>query len=257
MDLTKESTDVLWRMYRHQRRTEVRNELINRWASLVQKHARRLARRLSAKVSVGEIASAAFDGLMDAIEGFDPDRKIKFETFAGKRIVGAVHDWLRSIDQQSRTLRDFQKHREAAATAVSSDRGRRACPTEVAEEMGISRRQYESYLGLIRSGTPISLNALEQEDRHDPDGRGLEIPDRRQPPPYGAMEENMVRSYITRGLRERERHLIYLYYFDELTMAEVGNVLGMSESRVSQLHKNVLSTLRRRFASRQEIRLVM
>ena len=140
MKLQIETTEAVWRRYRKNRDISTRNELLTRYAPLVHRQAARSSRHLSAQVSVDEIASAAFDGLMDAVATFDPDRGFKFETYAAKRILGAIHDWLRSIDVQSRGVRDFQKRQNAAFTVVSSDAGERAPNRQFFELLACGRQ---------------------------------------------------------------------------------------------------------------------
>lgn len=253
MELNIEQTNVLWRRYRETRNVANRNELVTRYAPLVHRQAARLGRHLSLQVSVDEIASAAFDGLMNAVETFDSDREIKFETYAAKRILGAVYDWLRSIDAQSRSVRDFQKRRDAAFTLVSSDIGEQASEPQIAEHMEMTPGQYETYVGRVRSGIVTSLNAEHEENGRGGRANGWETPDHRQPAPHRRAHQDLFRDYITRGLRKQERHVLLLCYYDGLTMKEAGKAMGLSESRVSQIHKSVLTALRRRFESRREL----
>lgn len=252
MELHIESTETLWHCYRETRDIGIRNELVTRYASLVHRQAARSSRHLSLQVTVDEVASAAFDGLLDAVETFDPDRGFRFETYAAKRILGAVYDWLRAVDPQSRGVRDFQKRRDAAFTLVSSDIGERASAPQIAEQMGMTPGQYETYLRRVRSGVVASLTAPDDESDRGGRANGFDLPDQRQPAPHRRTERDMIRDYIMRGLRVQERHVLLLCYYDGLTMKEAGKVMGLSESRVSQIHKNVLTALRGRFRGRRQ-----
>ena len=253
MKLHDECTEALWQRYLKTRDVSTRNELVTRYVSLVNQQASRLSRRFSVQATTDEIASAGFDGLMGAVEMFDPNRHVKFETYATMRIVGAVHEWLRSVDPQRRGVRDFQKRREAALTVASSDAGARASAPQIAERMGMTPEQYEAYVRRVRSGVVTSLSA--PDDDGDRNGRAKrdEIPDRRQTPPQEGVEREMVRDFITRGLRRQERCVLLLYYYGGLTMGEAGKVMGLSESRVSQIHKRVLAALRKRFGRRRQL----
>lgn len=253
MNLTIENTKKLWRSYHETRNIGIRNELITRYAPLVHRQAARSGRHLSLQVSIDEVASAAFDGLMNAVETFDPGRAIKFETYAAKRILGAVYDWLRTVDTQSRSLRDFQRRREAAFTLVSSDIGERASGSQIAERLGMSSGQYERNVRRVRSGNVASLNAPDNEDICDGRAKGDAIADDRQPAPHSRADREMLRNYIMHGLRRQERHVLLLCYYDGLTMAEAGKVMGLSESRISQIHKQVLTALRERFVDQRQL----
>lgn len=253
MKLQIETTEAIWRRYRKNRDISTRNELLTRYAPLVHRQAARSSRHLSAQVSVDEIASAAFDGLMDAVATFDPDRGFKFETYAAKRILGAIHDWLRSIDAQSRGVRDFQKRQNAAFTVVSSDAGERASAPQIAERMGMTPEHYQNYVSRVRKGVVTSLSARETENDDSTRARRDEIHDHRHPSPQKRVEREMLREYLMRGLCRQDREVILLYYYDGLTLGEAGKVMGLSESRISQIHKRVLSTLRQRFVRRREL----
>lgn len=257
MKTAKQMTDELWERYREQRDITTRNELLNQYVYLLRIHAARLGRRLPRQVTLAEIMSAAFDGLLDAVESFDPDRKIKFETYAGKRIVGAVHDWLRSTDPLSRSIRDFQKRRDEAVTLASSDAGHAACDAEVADRMGLAEQRYETYMLRSRWSSPVSTSGSDQEDG---DGSGVQLqdfPDKRQASPDSGVRRRMAQSFLVNGLNEQERRVLMLYYYEELTMAQVGSILGLSESRVSQVHKSVLEQLRTRFGTMRNARAVI
>lgn len=257
MTLSDESTEALWRRYVLTRDLNTRNELITRYASIVRAHGARLGRRLPARVQMDEITSAAFDGLIAAVEMFDPARGIKFETYATTRIVGAVGDWLRSIDPQARGVRDFQQRRDVAFTLVSSDIGDRASAPQIAKRIGMDPGKYRKLVKRVREGTVASLSAADSDSSCTRRAKRDDIPDHRQPSPQRGVEREMLRDYITRGLSWQERHVLLLYYYDELTMGESGKVLGLSESRVSQIHKRILTALRQRFGLQRELRAVV
>ena len=249
MKPSKETTDAAWKRYATDRSIETRNELIGLYGHLIQIHAVKLSQRLSVQVSVDEVASAAFDGLLAAIETFVLERGVKFETYAAKRISGAVLDWLRATDPQSRAVRDFERRRASAVVTASSDAGCRASDEEVADRMGMSRVDYDRYLRRSRRGMCVSLGALTSRsgETRDPDVNDTDVHAPHEPEPSDKIQREMVKDFLCRGLQQTERGVMVLYYFEELTMVEVGAVLGLSESRVSQIHRAVLEKLRHRF----------
>src|SRR3990170_2702626 len=120
----KLTIEQMWTSYLHTRAVKMRNRIVVHYSTLVQTHAARLSRKLPAQVSYDEICSAAFDGLIEAVEAYDPAKKAKFETFCQQRISGAVMDWLRSLDPQSRTVRTFEKKRIHIRESLDAELGR-------------------------------------------------------------------------------------------------------------------------------------
>ncbi len=250
MPATKDRENGLRASFCIERSEVARNELVKRYTPLVDKHARRLSRRLSDQIDYEEIRSAAFEGLLSAIETYNSDRKVKFETYASRRITGAVLDWLRSIDPQSRSVRLFQRRRQEAMTLASCDEGRQVNGQEIAKRMGMPYPQYRRYESRLQSGKTVTLSRLATEDATGGgDSIEADIPCLNQPAPFERVERDLVAEFICRGLSETERRVVMLYYFEELTMAEAGVALGLSESRVSQIHRQILAKLRQKFSS--------
>lgn len=239
----------LWKHYLKHRDIKTRNLIVEHHSSLVYAHASRLTRRLPAQITYDEICSAAFDGLIEAVEAYDPSRQAKFETFCQQRITGAVMDWLRSLDAQSRTVRTFEKKRMTARETLDSELGRPPTSSEVATRMNISLPRYEHLARLSQLGKEVHFSAMEPEadGRARSSSRGWDMGDPSQADPSGKISRELLTDYITRGLTREERLVLILYYYEELTMAEIGLVLDLSESRVSQIHKDVLQRLRQRF----------
>jgi len=245
----EEPVERLWKRYLKTRPIELRNELVVRYAPLVHTHAARLSRKLPAQVSYDEICSAAFDGLIEAVEAYDPKHKAKFETFCQQRISGAVMDWLRGLDPQSRTVRTFEKRRYSARESLDAEKGRPPTHEEIASRMGVSVERYDHLCRLSQLGKEVHFSAMEPEA--DRNGRGpsrvWDLGDTKGPEPSHSVSREMLTEYITRGLSREERLVLVLYYYEELTMSEIGQVLKLSESRVSQIHKDILQRLRQRF----------
>jgi RNA polymerase sigma factor for flagellar operon FliA len=249
MKLTDLPVEKLWQRFLRTRKIELRNELVVRYSHLVHTHAARLSRKLPAQISYDEICSAAFDGLIEAVEAYDPKKKAKFETFCQQRISGAVMDWLRSLDPQSRTVRTFEKRRLHAREMLDAESGREPTDTEVAARMGVSIARYEHLCRLSQLGKEVHFSAMEPTGEHNARGpaRIWDMGDDHQNDPALQVSRDMLSDYLTRGLSREERLVLVLYYYEDLTMAEIGSVLNLSESRVSQIHKEILQRLRQRF----------
>ncbi|MCK4657974.1 MAG: sigma-70 family RNA polymerase sigma factor [Phycisphaerae bacterium] len=238
-----------WGKYLRNRTVEDRNELVVHYSPLVHTHAARLSRKLPAQISYDEICSAAFDGLIEAVEAFDPARKAKFETFCQQRISGAVMDWLRSLDPQSRTVRTFERRRQYIKETLDAENEQPPTQAEIARRMGVTQTRYNSLCRLSQLGKEVHFSAMEPPtDRSGRTStRTWDIGDHRKGDPTNTISREMLADHITKCLVREERLVLELYYFEELTMAEIGTVLKLSESRVSQIHKDILGRLRKRF----------
>jgi RNA polymerase sigma factor for flagellar operon FliA len=250
--------DKLWKRYFRLRDHDTRNQIVEHLSPLVYAHASRLTRKLPAQITYDEICSAAFDGLIEAVQAYDPSRQAKFETFCQQRITGAVMDWLRSLDAQSRTVRTFEKRRTGAREILDSELGRPPTAPEIARRMNMPLARYEHLSRLSQLGKEVHFSAMEPEaeGRGRASGRTWDVGDPRQLDPASKVSREMLTDYITRGLTREERLVLILYYYEELTMAEIGLVLDLSESRVSQIHKDVITRLRQRFAGKPKKEMV-
>ncbi len=251
MKLSQMKVEQVWKKYLKSRTVKLRNELVVRYSHLVHTHAARLSRKLPAQVSYDEICSAAFDGLIEAVEAYDPRRKAKFETFCQQRIGGAVMDWLRSLDPQSRTVRTFEKRRFMTREMLDADTGRDPTDDEIAQRMGMSLARYDQLCRLSQLGKEVHFSAMEPtgyDDTHGP-SRVWDVGDDCRNDPALRVSRDMLTDHLTKGLAREERLVLALYYYEELTMAEIGAVLSLSESRVSQIHKDILQRLRQRCGS--------
>ncbi|NOT01698.1 MAG: sigma-70 family RNA polymerase sigma factor [Phycisphaerales bacterium] len=249
MKQKEQPVDKVWRRYLRTRSVKDRNELVVRYGQLVHTHAARLSKKLPAQVSYDEICSAAFDGLIEAVEAYNPEHKAKFETFCQQRINGAVMDWLRGLDPQSRTVRTFEKKRLGIRERMDAETGRPPTHEEVARRMGVTQDRYDHLCRLSQLGKEVHFSAMEPQKERNGRGpsRSWDIGDRRGDDPATGISREMLTEYITRGLSREERLVLVLYYYEELTMSEIGMVLKLSESRVSQIHKDILQRLRHRF----------
>ncbi len=240
-----------WRRYLKTKQNEDRNALVVHYADLVQAHAARLSRRLPAQITYDEICSAAFDGLIEAVEAYDPKHKAKFETFCQQRISGAVMDWLRSLDPQSRTVRTFEKRRMRVKEMLDTENGRPPTALEIANRMNIPVGRYEDLCRLSQLGKEVHFSAMESEENAHGHGssRSWDVRDTGNTDPANPITREMLTEHISKGLAREERLILVLYYHEGLTMAEIGSILNLSESRVSQIHKDILTRLRQRYGS--------
>lgn len=249
MKNARPEVDAMWKKYLGSRAIKLRNRLIEHYRPLVHMQAARLSQKLPAQISYDEICSAGYDGLLEAVQAYDPKHKAKFETFCQQRIHGAVMDWLRALDGQSRTVRSFEKQRMQNRDVLDSALGRPPTDDELSSRMGMSRERYSELSRLSRLGHEVHFSAVQNDEdgHHRGSPGGWDISDMRAVDPSTKVSREMLTDYITRGLNREERLVLVLYYTENLTMAEIGLVLDLSESRVSQIHKDVIARLRRRF----------
>lgn len=245
----KADMSVAWVQYKEHNDLEARDELIIYYAHLVKYVAGRLAINLSSVVEVDELNSCGIEGLIDAIEKFDHKRNIKFETYAITRIRGAMIDGLRAMDWVPVSVRQKSKELEKAYQALESRLGRAATDNEVAEEMGLTQSQYSGLLREVAANSIISLDDfLPGEEGDARKKRVLDLlEDDKATDALELMELSEVRELLAKTiarLPEREKTVVYLYYFEDLTLKEIGAVLHLSESRISQLHTKAILRLR-------------
>lgn len=245
--LVKEDVAAMWAKYRATRSTEIRNALVEHFMPLVHKLAEIMSRRLWPRVSSDELASAGYDGLINAVTTFDPGRGVKFETYCRQRIVGAIRDWQREIDPLGRSGRNFERSLNAIEDRIQAVKGAPATSDEVACEMGVSVSKFVRMKRTVTASHCVPLDG--PNDRNDDSRVGMLVPADPGPSPVQQTERELIRESLTRGLREQDRMIITLYYYERLTMAEIGAVLGVSESRVCQRHAEIIDQLRSRFAS--------
>jgi RNA polymerase sigma factor for flagellar operon FliA len=220
------------------------NELVRTHAALVKRIAWHLKGRLPASVELGDLIQAGMIGLLEAAKNYAPGRAANFETFAGIRIRGAMLDELRKTDWTPRSV--YRRLRDAmeAMRQIEAETGREAGEAEVAQRMGISASEYSQIMADASRSRVLSLDESDDED-----GPGFEVSDEQAGTPASRHEEEGRRIALAEaieGLPEREKLLMSLYYDEELNLKEIGAVLGVTESRVCQLHGQALTRLRAR-----------
>ncbi len=248
-----EAIEALWKRYLRSHKDEDRNELVTHYRHVVEQQAARLAKRLPAQVTYDELVSAGFDGLIEAVQAYDPSRKAKFETFCQQRVIGAIMDWLRSLDIQSRTVRRFEKKMIQIREILDTELGRPPSDKELAERLNVSEQRFQQMARLSQLGHEVHFSSIPQDTEGSSSGRHLwETSDPRVTDPATQIRRQMLVEHITKGLAKEERLVVVMYYFEEMTMAEIGATLNLSESRVSQIHKDVIMRLRGRLKDRFE-----
>jgi RNA polymerase sigma factor FliA len=229
---------------------KVRGKIINDFAPLIKYIAARIAVRLPPHIDVNDLIDAGVIGLIDAIEKFDPDKRIKFKTYAEFRIRGAILDELRSMDWVPRSVRQKAKKIEEAMAEIEDSLGRPATDEETAVELGIDLQSYYHLLSETAAASLLSLNDLGDEEDDSSRKNLVEyVIQKDKDQPSHQLQHNEMAAQISEAifaLPEKEKRVISLYYYDELTMKEIGHVLKFTESRVSQIHTKAILRMRRR-----------
>jgi RNA polymerase sigma factor for flagellar operon FliA len=248
-----ESTDELWAAYKSTGSREARDRLILRYSPLVKYVAGRVASGLPASIDQSDLASYGVFGLIDAIEKFDPSRRIKFETYAIARIKGAIIDELRAIDWVPRSVRAKARAVEKAYSKLEHVLLRSPTDAEVAAEMGISEADLHGIFTQISFVGLVALDEVVAPAGERGEGSttfGESLPDRSAGPvaTFEVEEMRQILAQAVNRLGDREKIVLTLYYYEGLTLAEIGHVLGVTESRVCQIHTKAVLQLRSRMA---------
>ncbi len=249
----KVTTESLWKKYgalrgdptRTQERELIRNELMVLYRPLVRYTAERMRTRLPSEVDVDDLMSAGIFGLMDAINSFDPSRGIKFETYCPQRVRGAIFDELRQMDWVPRLVRSRTSRMDRVRKQIEMSKGRPATDEELLTQLDVSPEEFEK---LNRDSRPVGIVSLNKKwTDADSSGEAREIDVAQEPSDADAfqmLQRQDLQMLLTKGLTRSERLIVILYYYEELTMKEIGMTLDLSESRVSQMHSSILARLK-------------
>ncbi|MCK9224287.1 MAG: FliA/WhiG family RNA polymerase sigma factor [Candidatus Muirbacterium halophilum] len=245
----------LWLNYKSNDDAYSKNKLIEIYAPYVKYIARRVYEKLPPNVEFDDLVSYGTFGLMDAISKFDPSKNVKFKTYAGVRIHGAIIDCLREQNWVPRSVVQKSKELERAKSTLNSRLSREANDEELAEEMGITIQDLRKTYSEIRRSQVTSTDDIFFDDDNRNSTRGDFIEDKTVSNPLEVAEKSEIKELLVdaiSSLSEREKLVISLYYFEELTLKEIGKVLSVSDSRVSQLHTKAVNRLKEKLKNFKE-----
>ena len=248
-----EESALLWQEHCKDRSSlTIRNRLIEIYLPLVKYHAQRVWSRLPDGVELDDLVSAGVFGLMDAIDAFDLGRGVKFETYCVPRIRGAMLDELRSTDWVPRLVRSKANRLNEATKTLEDALGRAPTEQELAERLQLPAKEVEKMMLEANVVNQISLNKKWYETDSYKDVSEIDIiDDKKGEDPTRRIQKGDLLRLVTKGLNRNERLIIILYYYEELTMKEIGGTLGLSESRVSQMHSSIVARLQEQLGKRR------
>ncbi|MCP3918235.1 MAG: sigma-70 family RNA polymerase sigma factor [bacterium] len=238
--------EPLWDAYRDRPGIESRNRLVEAYQVLVTEIVRRFGSRLPRTVDRGDLQTAANVGLMAAVEGFDPERGVRFESYCELRVKGALLDELRSQDWLPRPWRHRIEQQKRAVESLRGELSRDPNDGEVADRLDMSVDEYSQLFGM---GIPSAPTGSMSNDESDEDsGPSLDVvPDRHSEAPGDKLTRDELLQLVAQRLSEQEYRIVYLKYWEELPMREIGQLTNLSESRVCKIHARLIERLRDRF----------
>lgn len=236
----------MWLRFKETGDPDIRAKLIEAYLPLVRYTAERLKGKLPQCVDIQEMISAGWIGLINAVDKFDPGRGILFETYCSMRIRGAILDDLRSRDWVPRLIRSKAHKLQKAKLALAFELGREPEDGEIARRMRLKPSEFHALLKEVQVKTQLPIEGGRSDDDNDAQRIDL-IEDRSQDSPLNRLSLKEVREVALRGLSPSEREVLTDYYFENKTMKEIGDKLGVSESRVCQINAQIMKLLRERF----------
>lgn len=252
-EAAREATKVdpldLWRKYKSGPTKELRNRLMEHYFPLVKLTAERVLAKLPQNVDGDDLVSAGVFGLRDAIDGFDLSRGIKFETYCTTRIRGAILDELRAYDWVPRLVRTKAHQLDGALRKLEVELGREPTDQETAKLLGLS---YDDFDALVKEASAVTMVSISEKVNAEEDESQQKIDileDKKQDKPIEWAQRKDFLQRVVSCLGKKEREILLLYYFEDLTMREIGLSLDLSESRVCQLHTRIMDRLRSQLGS--------
>ena len=244
---TKQQSNIaqVWIEFHKTHDDSSRNLLMEHYRYLVKYIAERLHSKLPDKIEVDDLISAGIFGLMDAIDAFDPLRGVKFETYCSPRIKGSILDELRSMDWVPRLVRSRASQLTKTTRSLETHLGRKPTEKETAEKLDMDMDEFGRLQRDANAITLVSLNTQYGDADGEKDVREIDvIKDKRSLDPLTEVQKRDLKNLLTKGLTRAERLIIVLYYYEEMTMKEIGATLDLSESRVSQMHSSIIARLK-------------
>jgi RNA polymerase sigma factor for flagellar operon FliA len=252
---TDKQADIqeVWERFHETHDDIYRNLLMEHYRDLVRYSAERLHSKLPDKVELDDLISAGIFGLMDAIDAYDPERGVKFETYCAPRVKGSILDELRSMDWVPRLVRARAHQLSRATNALELHLGRKPLAEEIAEELQVDMIEFNRLQRDAKAVGLVSLNTKCNDGEGDKDVCEIDvIKDRKSKNPLIEAQKRDLKNLLTKGLSRAERLIIVLYYYEEMTMKEIGATLDLSESRVSQMHSSIVARLKAQMNSRKK-----
>jgi RNA polymerase sigma factor for flagellar operon FliA len=245
--------DQVWEQFHKARSDENRNLLMQHYVYLVKYAAERLYSKLPDNVELDDLVSAGIFGLMDAIDAYDPERGVKFETYCSPRIKGSILDELRSMDWVPRLVRARAHQLTRATQSLETHLGRKPTEKETAEELDMNMEEFNRLQRDANAVSVVSLDTRYTDGDSEKDVREIDvIKDERSQDPLTEAQKRDLRSLLTKGFTRAEQLIVVLYYYEEMTMKEIGATLDLSESRVSQMHSSIIQRLKAQMNSRRK-----
>ena len=252
---TKQHLDInqIWEQFHKTGDDRSRNLLMENYRYLVKYAAERLHSKLPDKVELDDLISAGIFGLMDAIDAFDPARGVKFETYCSPRIRGSILDELRSMDWVPRLVRARASQLTRATQSLEAHLGHKPTEKEIAEELGMDTEDFNRLRRDANAVNLVSLSTKYSDGDGEKDIREIDvIKDEKSQDPLIETQKRDLKNLLTKGLTRAERLIVVLYYYEEMTMKEIGATLDLSESRVSQMHSSIIARLKAQMNMRKK-----
>ena len=247
------SINEVWEQFHKTHDDYFRNQLMEHYRDLVRYCAERLHSKLPDKVDLDDLISAGIFGLMDAIDAYDPARGVKFETYCSPRIKGSILDELRSMDWVPRLVRARAHQLARARHSLEVHLGRKPTDKEIAEELDMDMEEFNRLQRDANAVSLVSLDTKYNDNDSEKDVREIDVvKDVKSQDPVTEAQKRDLRNLLTKGLTRAERLIIVLYYYEEMTMKEIGATLDLSESRVSQMHSSIVARLKAQMNSRKK-----
>lgn len=243
----------VWRKFKATGDRQWRNVLMVNYFPIVKYNAERIGAKLPDEVDRDDLISAGVFGLIDAICAYDLARGVKFETYCAPRIRGAILDELRSMDWVPRLVRSRSHKLERVSRELESTLGRAPTDSEIADQMSMSRAEFEKVRRDATAVMQVSLSRKYNETDSNKDVCEIDVlQDKRGRNPFAEIQKRDLKELFVRGMSRAERLILILYYYEEMTMKEIGTTLDLSESRVSQMHSAILTRLKTQLNERRK-----